>query len=155
MNNLFKGRMMMKINTKYHGEIDINQKEVLFFEKGIPGFQDEKQFIILPLSDDQTFSVLQSLESEYLAFVIANPFLFKKEYDFEIEDSVVEDLEIQSNNDVQVYTILTVQDTFEKTTANLQAPIIINIKNNKAKQVILNKGDYQTKHPIFKESVKG
>lgn len=146
---------MMKIKTKYHGEIDINQEEVLHFEKGIPGFQDEKKFMILPLSDDQTFSVLQSLETEYLAFVIANPFLFYKEYDFVVEDSVIEDLEIKSNNDVQVFSILTVQDSFEQTTANLQAPIVINIKNNKAKQVILNNGDYQTKHPIFQESVKG
>ncbi|WP_442596332.1 flagellar assembly protein FliW [Neobacillus sp. D3-1R] len=145
----------MNINSKYHGEIEVNEEKILFFEKGIPGFQEEKKFIILPLSDDQVFSVLQSVESHYLAFVITNPFVFNKEYDFELDTSVIEELDIASEQDVQVYSILTVQDPFEKTTANLQAPIILNVKNKKGKQVILNNSQYTTKQPIFQLVKKG
>ena len=139
------------IQTKYHGEIEINKDEILHFEKGIPGFLDEKEFIILPLSDDQTFSIMQSLTTPYVAFVIASPFHFFQDYEFKLEDSIVEELDIKAEKDVLVFLILSVGEPFEKTTANLQAPIIMNSSNHKAKQVILNDGRYKTKHSIFQK----
>lgn len=148
----------MNIQTKYFNEITIEEKNIIHFEHGIPGFLEEKQFVLLPLTDDNVYYVLQSVKTSELAFVVTNPFLFFKEYDFELEDATVEQLEIKDATDVAVYSILTLQDPFEKTTANLQAPIIINTKNNHAKQVILNDENYKTKHPLFKESpasVKG
>lgn len=39
----------MKIATKYHGEIDIQAADIIRFEQGVPGFFDEKQFVLLPL----------------------------------------------------------------------------------------------------------
>lgn len=140
----------MKLQTKYHGEVEVQEEEILHFAKGIPGFLEEKQFIMLPLSDDGVYSILQSVETQYLAFVITNPFHFFKDYDFELETTVVEDLELQSEQDVQVFAILTVEDPFNKTTANLQAPIVMNTKNHQAKQVILNTTSYKTKHPLFR-----
>ena len=146
----------MKINTKYHGAVEIEENEILRFEKGIPGFPDEKQFVLIPLSDDDTFFVMQSLGKMELAFVISSPFSFFREYDFKLEESVVEELELGSEKEVSVFAILTVQDPFENTTANLQAPVIINLKNRKAKQVILHNEQFSTKHPIFeKTEVKG
>lgn len=139
------------IQTKYHGEIEINKEDIVYFEKGIPGFLEEKEFVVLPLSEDQAFSVLQSVTTPYAAFVVTNPFDFVKEYQFELEDSVVEELELESEKDVSILSILTVNSPFEKTTANLQAPIIVNTSNHKAKQVILNDGNYKIKHPIFQK----
>ncbi len=144
----------MKLTTKYHNEVEIHETEVLQFEKGIPGFPDEKKFVVLPLNEDGSFSVMQSVETPGLAFVIANPFDFFKEYDFKVEEGVVEELGVESEKDIMVYNILTVEDPFEKTTANLQAPIIINKANNKAKQVILVEEGYKTKHNLF-QKVKG
>lgn len=146
----------MKIGTKYHGDVEIKNNEVLAFDKGIPGFLDEKQFVLLPLSEDNIFYVMQSVATPALAFILSNPFNFFKHYDFKLEDTVVDQLGIGSEQDVQVYSILTVHDPFEKTTANLQAPIIINVTNYKAKQVILHEEQYSTKHPIFdKTKTKG
>lgn len=139
------------INTKYHGEIEVNKENILHFEKGIPGFLDEKEFIILPLSDDQTFSVLQSVATPYVAFVIASPFTFFPDYEFQLEDLLVEELGLNSEKEVLVYSILSVMDPFEKTTANLQAPVVLNSSNQKAKQVILNNDNYKIKHPIFQK----
>jgi flagellar assembly factor FliW len=141
----------MLIKTKYHGKIEIEKEDILTFEKGLPGFFEEKEFIVLPLSEDQSFSIMQSVSTEYLAFVIANPFHYFQEYDFQLEDPVVEELELNSEKEVQVYSFLTVEDPFDKTTANLQAPVIINTTNHKAKQVILNNGHYKTKHLIVQK----
>lgn len=142
----------MRLSTKYHDEVEIKESEILQFEKGIPGFHEEKKFIILPLNEDGSFSVLQSVETAGSAFIIASPFAFFKDYDFQLEDSVVEELELETEKDVVVYAILTVEEPFEKTTANLQAPVIINKSNNKAKQVILIDEMYKTKHNLFENS---
>jgi flagellar assembly factor FliW len=149
---------IMNIQTKYFNEITIEEKNIIHFEHGIPGFLEEKQFVLLPLTEDNVYYVLQSVQTSELAFVVTNPFLFFKDYDFNLDDATVEQLEIKDATDVAVYSILTLQDPFEKSTANLQAPIIINTKNNHAKQVILNDEKYTTKHPLFKASpasVKG
>lgn len=142
----------MNIETKYHGEIRVIEKEIIHFAGGIPGFLTEKQFIILPLTDDGIFFTMQSVNTPELAFVITNPFLFHKDYDFTLEDSVVKQLGIEKPEDVEVYNILTLQDPFQQSTINLQAPVVINRKNKQAKQVILNNENYKTKHPLFNAS---
>jgi len=142
----------MKIKTKYHGEITIDERQIIHFENGLPGFLEEKQFIILPLTDDQIYLILQSIQTPEIAFVITNPFFFYKDYEFKLEDGVVEQLEIKEPGDVQVFNILTIYDPFEKTTINLQAPIVINTKNNRAKQVILNHEHYTTREPLFQKT---
>ncbi|MCM3029682.1 flagellar assembly protein FliW [Niallia sp. MER 6] len=139
----------MNIQTKYHGVFQLNKEDILYFDKGIPGFPEETKFVILSLTDDGGFGALQSINTPELAFVIKNPFDFNKSYDFILEDYVVDALEISNQQDVMVYSILTVQEPFDKTTANLQAPIIINNKNHKAMQVILNDQNYSIRHPIF------
>ena len=37
----------MKISTKFHGEIEINDQDIITFQSGIPGFLDEKKFTLL------------------------------------------------------------------------------------------------------------
>ncbi|KSU59830.1 flagellar assembly protein FliW [[Bacillus] enclensis] len=139
----------MKINTKYHGEIEVKKEDILKFEQGIPGFAEEKGFMLLPLPENDWFHILQSVSTPQLGFVVTDPFLFTNEYDFELEAESVDLLGLTSEKDVKVLTILTMKEALNDSTANLQAPIIINLASNKAKQVILNNTNYKTKHFIF------
>ncbi|MCP3740175.1 flagellar assembly protein FliW [Rossellomorea sp. BNER] len=141
----------MKIQTSYHREILVADQDRLVFKNGIPGFGDETSFVLLRVSENPIFHVLQSTKTPGLAFIVTNPFHFFKEYDFTLDDGTLEQLEIQQESDVLVYTILTLKNPFEKSTANLQAPIVINQENNHGKQVILNHSDYKTRH-LFVES---
>ncbi len=131
----------MIIQTKYHGEVTIKEEQIIHFSNGIPGFLDQKQFVILPLSEESPFLVLQSLKNPELGFIVSSPFLFFNQY-----ESVVDILGVEDANDVEVMVILTMGSSIEKTTANLRAPIIVNRKNMKAKQVILHDTAYHTKH---------
>lgn len=140
----------MEFQTKYHGLMEQPQDEILHFKSGIPGFPEEEEFIVLPL-EEETFFILQSVKTPNLAFVMVNPFTYFPNYDFTLEDQVVDSLNITSPEDVIVYSILTVQDPFDKTTANLQAPIIINSKNQLAKQIVLNHDRYTTRHNIMEK----
>ncbi|MCQ6277136.1 flagellar assembly protein FliW [Bacillus sp. V3B] len=143
----------MNIKTKYHGEIPIKEEDILHFEKGIPGFPGETKFAQIPLSEDGLFQVLQSTTDPDIGFITTDPFFFKKDYDFSIEDSIVDSLGIQNEQDVKVIVIITPQEPFNHSTANLQSPVIINRTTRKARQVILSNTVYQTKHPLFAEEV--
>lgn len=140
----------MKLRTKYHGELDINENEIFHFENGIPGFLNEKQFVLLPLKDTP-FMILQSVQTPALGFAMIDPFSYFPAYDIELDEQTVEQLELSSEKEVAIYTILTVADPFDHTTANLQAPIVLNYEKKLGKQVILTNTPYQTKHRLFPE----
>jgi flagellar assembly factor FliW len=144
---------MMKIYTKYHGECEIQEQDIFQFEQGIPGFLDEKQFILLPLKDTP-FVILQSVKTPELGFAMIDPFIYFKGYDFELDEQSVEQLQLTSEKEVAVYVILTVADPFEQTTANLQAPIVLNYEKKLGKQVILTNTPYKTKHKLFANKVE-
>lgn len=138
----------MIIKTKYHGEIRIDEGQIISFENGLPGFNEETQFVVLPLSEDSPFLAPQSVKQEHIAFIVASPFIFFKGYEFDIDQATLELLHIEDIEDVEVMAILTLEEPFENTTANLKAPIIVNKKEMKAKQIILHDASYETKHLI-------
>ena len=143
----------MEIRTKYHGVIEIERKDILHFQNGIPGFLEEKSFILLKLDAESPFYILQSTNTVELGFIIVNPFQFFTTYEFDLTDNDKAQLKLESEQDVAVYTILNVKDPFDYSTANLQAPIVLNTRNNEAKQIILNDPRYQTKQRLFPEKV--
>lgn len=138
----------MRIDTKYLGEMDIDEEKTIHFETGLPGFLEEKEFIILDIPGNDLLQLLQSLHTPNLAFFIANPHQFEQTYHFKLSDSTVEYLNITSEEEVVILSILTVNDPFEKSTINLQAPIVINSKTKQGKQIILNDEKYDMKTPI-------
>jgi flagellar assembly factor FliW len=139
----------MKISTSYHGDIEIDNYQIFTFNQGIPGFLEETEFVILPLPEAEAFQVLQSIQTKELAFIITDPFQFFLDYDFQLEPQEIEKLQLQQVEDAAVYVLLTMSDSVEKITANLQAPVIINTKQQLAKQVILMNTSYKTKHRLF------
>ncbi|WP_404322650.1 flagellar assembly protein FliW [Cytobacillus firmus] len=144
----------MNIQTKFHGEQEINKEDIINFPSGIPGFLEEKEFYILPLEGTDLF-VLQSVTTSEVAFIVTDPFALYAQYEFDLPEEALEKLEIQSDKDVATFTILTVREPFEETTANLQAPLVINQTKKLGKQVILNQTTYQTKHKILTPEEQG
>ncbi len=136
----------MNIKTKYHGEVTINTEDIFTFENGLPGFEDEQSYVLLPFPNNEVFSILQSTKTPTIGFVVSNPFGFFPQYDFELEENTKKQLRIENEENVAVMIILTVNESIEQSTANLQAPIIFNVHHKKGKQVILNDARYKTKH---------
>lgn len=142
----------MKVNTKNFGEIETDESNIIDFPNGLLAFDEEKKFVIIDNPDENIpFQWLQSTNNPDLAFVIINPFAFKKDYEFELSQSIVEKLKIQNENEVAVYTIVVVPEDINNMTANLLGPIIINTKTKLGKQIVLDNKSYSTKHYILKE----
>jgi flagellar assembly factor FliW len=86
-----------------------------------------------------------------LAFVMINPFFVCKDYDIEIGDESALALEVGGPQDLEVYSIVVVPDDISKMTKNLKAPVLINTKNNRGMQVILDTDKYSVRHYILEE----
>lgn len=136
---------VLNIQTKYLGNMEIEESKIIHFPSGIPGFLDELDFVLLDIPGNPIFQFLQSLKSEELAFVVVNPYQFHKEYTIELDESTINSLEIKSEKDVLILTIVTVKEPFETSTMNLKAPIVINLEKMLGKQYILNTDEYQSK----------
>ena len=145
----------MDIKTAYMGEVKINPSHIISFEHGIPGFEEEKKFVQLPISEESIFQVLQSIKTEGLAFIITSPFTAVANYNFVLDEATIQALHIKSEEEVAVFGIVSLKDTLADSTINLKAPIVVNTTNKKAKQVILEKEEYAIRHKLNSESVKG
>ena len=146
----------MILNTKNFGEIEINEQDLLEFEYGIPGFENMTKFVILGKTDDESspFFWLQSAQNQNLAFGIMNPRDLVPDYEVEIDMFTANLLQIKDENDALIYAIVTVPEDISKISINLKAPIVINAKNNRGCQVVIEKEKYKFKHIITEEFVK-
>ena len=118
------------------------------FEKGIPGFEDYKYFNVNIIKDNEKFYSIVSKEDDNIGFISISPFDIKKDYEIDLDDEVVKELDIKTEKDVLVLCLITLGKTLKDSTANLKAPIIINIKNNRGKQLILQDDKYKIKEPL-------
>lgn len=139
----------MKLQTAQLGEIEIQEEAIVHFAHGVPGFDHLTQFVLLHPEELAPFSIMQSLQDGDIGFIITDPFLYKKDYEFELPESVLEELRIQHENEVVVWVIVTIPNKIEDATFNLQAPVVINLAKRLGQQVILHDRPYLSKHRLF------
>ena len=146
---------MRKIYTSRFGELEVDEKKIVYFKDGIPAFETEHEFVILPYEEESPYYFMQSLNTPDLAFLLTIPFLFFNDYSFEIDDATVKELDIKDSENVFYYSMVTIPNgSIRYMTANLLAPIVLNGENMQAKQVVLEKTNYTTKHRLFPETAK-
>ncbi len=126
----------MKINTNFFGEIEIDDKEIIVFEKGMIGFEDINRFALV--GEENLFvEWLQSVD-EATSFAVMDPFIADSDYNFEIPDNILEELNIKDKNEIIIRTVVIIPEDITKIRTNLQAPVIINLKEKKAAQIMLD-----------------
>jgi len=146
----FKGAYKrMKIATKFLGEIEIREQDILTFEQGLLGLENEKNFVLLSIDADLPLAILQSVDNVEIGFVIAYPFAFKKDYSFDICENDRNQLQIEKEENVLTYSIVTMKETFQESTINLLAPLIINMDKKCGKQIVLQDNrSYPLRYPM-------
>ena len=146
---------MRKITTTRFGEIEEDESKIVHFAAGLPAFEDEHEFIIIPYDEESPYVFLQSAVTPDLAFLMAIPFIFFPDYEFRLEDDVLESLALERQEDLLLYTLLTIPGKdIREMTANLLAPIVINTRTNEGCQIVLAKSGYCTKHKLFSKKAE-
>ncbi len=141
----------MKIKTMRFGDLEVNEQEVVTFPEGILGFPENKRYCLVDPGDDTLIVWLQSLDDASVAFPILEPKIFKTDYVVKLSALELSELKLENINQSIVFTILTIPRDVTQMTANMKAPIVINLREQVARQVVLQENEYTLKHPMFKE----
>lgn len=138
----------MLIQTRAFGDIEIQEDQFIDFPQGLPGFEQLRTFTLIAIDPELPFSYLQSVEEANVSFLVVDPFVFFPDYEFDLPESVQLELDIRRPEDIQVWSIATVQGNLQEATVNLLGPIVINLASGKGKQVILHNTEYQVRHKL-------
>ncbi|CAJ1317859.1 flagellar assembly protein FliW [Paenibacillus sp. PK4536] len=130
------------------------EKEGVYtFSKGIPGFHEITEYMVV--QQITPFSLLQSASHPETSFIMIDPFVYYPDYEFELPQEVVDELGITKEEHVVIRNIVSWNKKAEHRTVNLVAPIIFNIDNHQAKQIILQNTQYTIRHPLQPNVAKG
>ena len=142
----------MKIKTKIFGEIEISEEKIVTFQDGIIGFPEMKRFALL--HDEERGSgagvrFLQSLDEPGFAMPVMDPLAVKPDYDPEVDDELLASAGDITAENLLVLVTVSIPGDLKKMSVNLQGPIIINIDEHKACQLIVENNSYPVKFPVY------
>ena len=144
------------LKTTKFGEVEVSKDAIFTFVSPIIGFNDLKQYTIVDYKPDSPFKWLQSVEDMDLAFPVTLCSFFGIDYQFDIPDEEAQRLEITSGDDVFVCNIANIPSSNPQgATINMLAPIVVNIVNKKAMQIVLKNTEFEVRHKLFDEESKG
>jgi flagellar assembly factor FliW len=146
-----EGVQTIKVATSRFGEVEVPLEQVLTLSHGMVGFPHLARYLLLKHREGSPFHWLQSVDSPDLAFVVMNPLLFEPTYEITLGPAETKLLEISDPKQIQVWVVVTIPHGVpENMTANLKAPLVVNLANRKAAQVILEDPKYPLRHPLRK-----
>ena len=147
--------MTLKIKTTRFGTITTEEEKTITMPFGMLGFPDVKRFVILQHKENSPFFWYQSVDDPMLAFVIMSPFLFKPDYNVDVENVLKEMSwnEEEKQNTLELYVVVNIpKGAPDKMTANLIGPILINNKIHQAVQMVISDSPYTHKFPLVREN---
>lgn len=139
----------MKLHTKYFGEIEYAQEDLLHFTAGPFGFEEEQEFLLLPFEGSAgTLLCFQSTRTPALAFVAMDPFALLPEYTPVLQPQELEELGVSDSQELGFYVLCVVKKPVSDSTVNLKCPVAINPDTRAARQVILETDAYEMRHSL-------
>lgn len=141
----------MKFSTTRFGEIEYPAEVVLTFPEGVLGFPGEKRYILLEhTSEGSPFKWLQSLDNPDLAFIVVEPFTVDPRYVFEIDVDTERLIGTADPTSCAAMSIVNVpRDNPIRMTANLKAPLVVNVESRVGRQIVLGTQSYAISTPVF------
>lgn len=139
----------MIIETSRFGRVELKPEDVLNFPEGLLGFADLRKFVLLDDPSDEIFAWLQSCESAAIAFPVLEPELFSANYRVNLTKGDMESLKLAKMEEARYFSIVTIPEDPTQMTANLKAPIIMNVKSHLARQCVLQDNSLAIREPIF------
>jgi len=143
---------MQTCKTRFHGPISYRQQDILEVADGLFGFADETQFLLLEVPSSKPIVFVQSVRTQNLCFISLPVQIVDSGYTLALNSTDLQSLGYSETSppalgtDVLGLALLTIRDK-EVTTANLQAPLMIDIRTHKGLQAIVDT-KYSPRHPV-------
>ena len=141
----------MKLTTRVFGEVEVDDSKIVVFPNGIIGFPDLKKFTLMYDEGESASTIkwLQSIDEPEFALPVLDPLIVCPDYKPIIDKNGITEIGDFDEQEMLVLVTVTVPHDLTKMTVNLMGPIIINIRDMKASQSIVDNEDYPVKFPIY------
>ncbi|MCB0325301.1 MAG: flagellar assembly protein FliW [Bdellovibrionales bacterium] len=141
----------IKFQTTRFGELEVRGSSVITVINGVIGFPQSTRYTLLEYNPP--FSWLQSVEHPELAFVVVNGAEFGDGYRFPVPFGD-RDMELGENDDLAIVNLVSVRPDPTQTTVNLKAPLLVNLRNMKGKQIVLDDPKFPIRMPLWADDEK-
>ena len=149
--NIKTGENEILVKSIYYPDgVAVEKTKIIKFVKPILGFGSFRNYCILNIdrSKNLPFFILQSIENEKLCFIMTDPNYFFKDYSVNITSEEKDILGIADKTDAIIFVIVTIFKDLYSSTVNLKGPVVINTRNNKAMQTVINSDFYPAKQKL-------
>ncbi len=138
---------MLRLRSKYFGEVEYEAGDVLHFPSGLFGFEEEREFLLLPFEGSGgSMLCLQSVGTPALAFVVLDPFTLAPDYTPVLEEEELKQFGVKEVGELGFYVLCAVKNPVSESTVNLKCPLVIHPETRQARQVIMER--YEMRHPL-------
>ncbi len=127
----------MEVQTTRFGTIHLDDHRVVDFVGGIPGFPQFTRALLIEVEENPDYYWLQSIDEGDLAFLTVVPWTFFADYELVLNDDDQSAIALDDAGDAFICCLVSVDRANQLFTANLRAPIIVNVAANRGRQVIL------------------
>ena len=142
----------MDIQSTRFGTLVVDDERVINFPHGLLGFPEHQRFALIQTGEENYFFWLQSVDEPNLAFVVADPSIFFKGYEVPLRDETRQDLQLGDEEGaeraLQVFVIC--NKVGDWLTGNLQGPLVVNARNRRGQQIVLNDKKWTTRQPLLR-----
>ena len=144
---------MPQAETVNFGSLEYDDHAVIEFPRGLPAFENERRFVIIEQDSTRPIVFLQSLSRPDLSFMALPANSVDPGYKLMPASEDLEDLGLASDRepcegkDVVTLALVTVWDNRDAT-ANLMAPVVVNVTTRHAFQVVQPWSGYSHQHRL-------
>ena len=140
---------MLKLRTKYFGDVEYEQEDLIHFPVGLFGFEEESDFLILPFEGGNgNLLCMQSVSTPELAFVVMSPFSLLPDYMPVLQPAELCQFGVESVQELGYYVLCAVKNPVSASTVNLKCPVVVNPHTRVARQLIMETEAYGMRHPL-------
>lgn len=146
---------MPSLDTKNLGTISWEPGSEIEFPGGLPGFEERRRFVAVHFGHTDPLFFLQSVEDAALCFTTLPVRAIDPDYRLAVSREDLGLVGLPANrqprigDEIHCLAVLSVRET--GVTANLLAPILINLKNLKAVQSVVHEGDYSHQYNLARQ----
>ena len=126
----------IEIDTRL-GRRSIDTDKVVHFPRGLAGFENERDFILLQIRPEAPLLILQSVNTPVVGLLVADPYsFFDKSYAPQVGDAEKQLLHIENLEQAAVLVTVSIPaGAPEQAALNLTGPIVINYEARVGLQV--------------------
>jgi flagellar assembly factor FliW len=117
-------------------------EDVILFEDGLIGFPNARRFILIENESFSPFRILKCVDDLRVGFLVLDPCAVVRTYERSVPPEAWSSLAIADKSDKLSLVIAIIGKDPQESTANLQAPLLINHRKMRGKQLILTNARY-------------